>query len=269
MQRKSLVAASLLLFSIILLGFCDNAFASDGPYRAILKAGGLIGLLLGIVGISFAGYFAGKSYDSYTGWERFTHGAGQFFNRKPFQKESPTYEKTAQSSRLRYVDNLEGRLGSMMKLQHPPDGSEPKWTPSMGMEALPELLKGFYQEDQEAYPQMIKAFEFMKKQQEDWPKWATQFAVADAWSSAMGSLFDPPNPADRPSFENVYPPEPQGPPEEWDFRGIRREKPLKFKSPQLASQLIKKITHTFGATLVGITIKYKKPPPGRFPVHTN
>jgi len=84
---------------------------------------------LGIIGISFAGYFAGKDYGSYTGWERYTHGAGMFFNRKPFEKETPTYEKTDQHRRMYWVENLEGRLKGMMMLMHPPDGSEPKWTP--------------------------------------------------------------------------------------------------------------------------------------------
>ena len=51
----------------------------------------------------------------------------------------------------------------------------------------------------------------------------------------------------------LYPPEPAGPPEESDFRGIHRDKLLRFKSPAHASRLIKHITHTFGATLVGIT----------------
>jgi reductive dehalogenase len=253
MRKGYWLSVWILLIGFIILGVTDVAFAEDGVTRPLLKTGAFLAALLGIIGVSFAGYMAGKSYDSYTGWERFTHGAGQYFNRKPFQKENPTYEKTDRHSRLRYVDNLSGRLKSLMMLQHPPDGSEPKWLPAMGMEALPEPLKGFYEEDQEAYPQMLKAFQLMKKQQEDWPKYATQFAIADAWSSAMGSLFDPPDPADRLKFQNVYPPEPQGPPEEWDFRGIRREKPLSFKSPQHASDLIKKISHTFGATLVGIT----------------
>jgi epoxyqueuosine reductase len=53
--------------------------------------------------------------------------------------------------------------------------------------------------------------------------------------------------------EHFFPAEPNQPPEEWDFRGIHRERPLPFKSPEHASQLIKKISHTFGATLVGIT----------------
>ena len=91
----------------------------------------------------------------------------------------------------------------------------------------------------------------MKKQKADWPKYADRFAIADAWSNAMGSLFE--TPEGEMLFEGLYPPEPKGPPEEGDFRGVRREKPLSFKSPELASQLIKKVTHTFGATLVGIT----------------
>ena len=154
----------ILFIGFIILGVSDVVLAGDGVARPLLKTGAFLAALLGIIGVSFAGYMAGKSYDSYTGWERFTHGAGQFFNRKPFHKESPTYEKTDQHSRLRYVDNLSGRLKSLMMLIHPPDGSESKWSPPMGMDALPEPLKGFYIEDQEAYPQMLKALDLMKKQ---------------------------------------------------------------------------------------------------------
>ena len=250
MKKRSFGFLGAMAFVIIILGVCDIAFADDGVSRSFLKAGGLIGGLLGVVGISIAGFLAGKDYDSYTGWERFTHGAGQFFNRKPFMRDKPTYEKTEQHSRLRYVDNLEARIKTIRSLMMPPpDGGEPKWEISMGFEALPEPLRGFYQEDKDAYKQMVKALKLMKKQQEDWPKWETQFAIADYWSRAMGSLFD----GAMEGSNNIYPEDPEGPPEEWDSRIIHRTEPLRFKSPAHASKLIKKITHTFGATLVGIT----------------
>ena len=241
----------LAFIGLVLIVLADVAFADDGAYRSLVKAGSLIAVLLGIVGISIAGFIAGRDYDSYTGWDRFTHGAGMFFNRKPFENETPTYEKTERHERLRAVENLGTRLHGLMMLINPPDGSEPKWNPAMGPEALPDPLKSWYLDDKEAYRDMMKALELMKKQQQDWPKWSTQFAVADSWSRAMGSIFDtnhgrlPPN--------ELYPPDPQGPPEEWDFREIHREKPLPFKSPDHAARLIKKMTHTFGATLVGIT----------------
>ena len=52
-----------LIFFLLVLGFCDLAFAGDGS-RTFLKAGAGVGAILGIVGISIGGYFSGKSYDS-------------------------------------------------------------------------------------------------------------------------------------------------------------------------------------------------------------
>ncbi|MFC1891777.1 reductive dehalogenase [Thermodesulfobacteriota bacterium] len=250
MKGKSGGILCLLLFVILTLGFYDLAQAADDVGRIFLKTGAFLASILGIIGISIAGYIAGKDYDSYTGWERFTHGAGQFFNRKPFQKEKPTYEKTDQHSRLHYIDNLQARMENMMMLtMPPPGGGKPKWAPPMGMDALPEPLRSFYKSDNEAYTNMLKAMQLAKKQQEDWPKWETQFAIADYWSKAMGSLFK----GGKGKVTNTYPQDPEGPPEEWDFRFIHRKEPMRFKSPAHASKLIKKITHTFGATLVGIT----------------
>ena len=85
MKKRILLIGSIALWAMIILSIFDIAFAEDGISRTLLKTGGLIGALLGIVGISIAGFLAGRSYDSYTGWERFTHGGGMFFNRKPFQ----------------------------------------------------------------------------------------------------------------------------------------------------------------------------------------
>ena len=130
----------LAFIGLVLIVLADVAFADDGAYRSLVKAGSLIAVLLGIVGISIAGFIAGRDYDSYTGWDRFTHGAGMFFNRKPFEKESPTYEKTERHERLRAVENLGTRLHGLMMLINPPDGSEPKWNPAMGPEALPDVL---------------------------------------------------------------------------------------------------------------------------------
>ena len=64
---------------------------------------------------------AGRSYDSYTGWERFTHGAGMFFNRKPFQKDGPTYERAEHHRRVAWVETFEGRL----KVKMPPITNHP------------------------------------------------------------------------------------------------------------------------------------------------
>ncbi|MFC1825410.1 4Fe-4S double cluster binding domain-containing protein [Thermodesulfobacteriota bacterium] len=227
------------------------AFADDGNYRSLIKYGGLLSAVLGIIGIGAAGYFAGKTYDSYTGWGRHTHGAGQFYNRKPFRRDRPTYGVEENTRRLSYIENLSGRMQAFRELMAPLENGEPGWSPSMGVEGLSEPLKVFFEKHEEKYKATLKSFELIRLQKENWKKFEMQFAVADAWSAAHESLFDSEKVGEL--IQNAYPAEPKGPPEEWDFRDIHRDKPLPFKSPGHASEFIKKITHTFGATLVGIT----------------
>jgi reductive dehalogenase len=250
-KRKSFGGTGTLLLFILILACCDVALADDGVERSLLKAGTLIGALLGLAGISMAGYLSGKSYDSYTGWERFTHGAGMFFNRKPFRKEKPTYGITGNTRRINWEENLNSRLGTMVHLMMPPDGSAPKWSPDNGPEALPEPVRSFFLENGEKYRLTLECFALIKKQHEDWPKYADRYAIIDAYTNALSNIFE--DWKEKPSAVHLYPPEPQGPPEEWDFRNIHRNRPLEFISPDHASQLIKKITYLFGATLVGIT----------------
>ena len=83
MRRKSLMAMGfILLLGFLILSLSGVAFADNGISRSILKTGSLLAAIFSIIGIALAGYFAGKSYDSHTGWERHHHGAGQFYNRK-------------------------------------------------------------------------------------------------------------------------------------------------------------------------------------------
>ncbi|MCP4756835.1 MAG: reductive dehalogenase [Proteobacteria bacterium] len=251
MGNKTFFGVCLLATCLIVSIFYGVTLADDETFRALLKAGGLLGALLGLVGVSLAGYLAGRSYDSYTGWERYTHGAGMFFNRNPFRRDRPTYGVDGPTRRVKWEESFIGRMGMVRSLLMPSDGSESKWNPGMGVEALPEPLKSYFQEDPESYDWTFKNMEAVMHQMADWEKYKIQFAVVDAWSASMASLFE--EPMGTPHRDRQYPPEPKGPPEEWDFRGIRREEPLPFKSPEHAAELIKKITHTFGATLVGIT----------------
>jgi hypothetical protein len=77
----------------------------------------------------------------------------------------------------------------MGELLHPPDGGEPKWTPSQGSEKLPEPLKNFFVKQPERYKLTLKAFELMKQQKANWENFKVQFAIADAWSNAHGSSY--------------------------------------------------------------------------------
>lgn len=249
--RGSLPFVVLFLIGFVCVGLVEPAFADDGSLRIFLKTGSALAAVLGLCGAAVAGYLAGRSYDSHTGWERYTHGAGMFFNRKPFQKDQPTYEKTPDAKRLNWEESLANRMGMLGSLIHPEDGSQPKWMPDMGIDKLPQPLKGYFREHEESFKQTLKAFQLIGEQQANWKNFETRFAIADAWSNAMASSFASHDGSMRP--QHFFPPDPNVPPEEWDFQGIRRDKPLPFKSPEHASQLIKKIAHTFGATLVGIT----------------
>jgi epoxyqueuosine reductase len=252
MKKKYIVAAGLLLLLIFFIfGFVSLALADEPVYRATLKVCSGLAAVMGLIGIAAAGYFAGRDFDSYTGWERYTHGAGMYYNRRPFRREAPTYQKTDQARRLNWEDSLANRMGMMRELVHPADGGEPEWVPSMGIGKLPEPLRSYFQEREQAFRNTLKAFELIGRQKANWDRFKVQFALADAWSTAVASSFE--DHEGEMYFDRLYPEEPKGPPQEWDFRGIRREKPLPFKSPKHASELIKKITHTFGATLVGIT----------------
>jgi len=252
MKKHLKVMRILLVLGFIVLGLSGSAEAADFNFRYLLKAASPVAALLGIVGIALAGYWAGKSFDSYTGWERHTHGAGMFFNRTPFRREKPTYGVTALASRLNWEDSLFHRIITLKSLVRPPDGSPPKWVPTMGLEKLPEPLKSYFERRPEVYQLTLKTFPLIERQRANWKNFEVQFAIADAWSNALASSYVEHDGKDLDS-ERLFPQEPKGPPEVWDYRGIRREKPLPFKSPKHASELIKKMTHSFGATLVGIT----------------
>lgn len=211
--------------------------------RKFLKISGIAGSAVGLAGIAGAGYQAGKDYSSYTGWEKYTHGEGQFFNRKPFHVDSPpSYEKTGQTQRIQRVEQLFYRMGIVYPLiRKGRDGSPPKWTPEMGVEAIPDdNLKEYYKTHPSSLDEFIQTREASKVQHQNWEKYKKKYALADAWSNAHSASM------------GHFPKRPEGPPEESDFRNVNKDK-LDFKSPKHASELIKKISHSFGATLVGVT----------------
>ena len=249
MLKRKTLCTTLPILAIAFLG-SNSAIAQDS-YRVLLKVGSPLAAILGIIGIAVAGYLSGKSFDSYTGWDRFTHGAGMFFNREPFRRERPTYGISGEPRRLNVEESLLFRMQLIKSLLHPADGGPPKWLPEMGVEKLPEPFKTFFTENPKKYQAVLKLFPQIAAQHDNWKNFEVQLAIADAWSNAVAGSFE--DHEGEITFQHCFPPEPKGPPEEWDYRGIRRTTPMKFKSPAHASELIKKVTHTFGATLVGIT----------------
>lgn len=210
--------------------------------RKFLKISGIAGSALGLAGVAGAGYQAGKDYSSYTGWEKYTHGGGQFFNRKPFEVSTPaSYEKTTSTRRISREEQLFYRLSMLYPLMHKGrDGSPPQWTPEMGIENLPEKLRDYFKLHPNSLPEYLETKEAAELQHKNWGKYKKKYALADAWSNAHATSM------------NGFPKNPEGAPEVSDFRGVNEDR-LAFKSPAHASELIKKITHSFGATLVGVT----------------
>jgi len=189
MRSKSLIAMGfILLLGFLILSLSGVAYSDDGVSRSILKTGSLLAAIFTIIGIALAGYFAGKSYDSHTGWERYNHGAGQFYNRKPFRKDRPTYGVTEEPTRLNWEESLFNRLSTLKSLVHPPEGGEPKWVPPMGVDALPDPIRGFFKENEERYKNTLKTLQLMDQQVANWENFEVQFAIADAWSNAHDFL---------------------------------------------------------------------------------
>ncbi|NQU85076.1 MAG: reductive dehalogenase, partial [Mariniphaga sp.] len=206
--------------------------------RDFIKYSGLSGGALSIAGVAGAGYMAGKSFDSYTGSERNDHGLGQFFNRKPFEVNSPTYQKIGNTRRIENVENIFSRNGEMGQFMR----NNPDWIPEDGIEILPESLQSYYKKNPDSLTEFFVAREKSEIQHANWPKYKKRFLLADAWSAAHSAPL---------RGRGAFPPNPTSPPEQWDFQNIDPE-PMLFKSDKHASELIKKIAHSFGATLVGV-----------------
>lgn len=75
-------------------------------------------------------------------------------------------------------------------------------------------------------------------QKENQEKHGLQWHLSRTWSSA---------------YCGVRPDRPDTPREDWDYGNTPDGEAMKFKTPDHASELIKKVAHTFGATLVRIT----------------
>jgi len=209
---------------------------SDNPFqfnrRQFLKISGAVSAALGTAGLGWWGYKAGKDPSTYTGCGDL-EGMAQSFNRKRFAQDLPPYEKVGPSRRIdTRTEMIFSRMGKFQS----------QWDDKKGVDGLDEILQNYYKahpEDLEVDLQLIH--DIYPKRGPDAKKHKREFILTTAWSNAMGSVWP----------ESVH-----GPPEKSDFpnreRGERHE-PLKMKSAEKTSKLIKKMAHQFGATLVGIT----------------
>lgn len=210
--------------------------------RNFLKYAGLSSGTLALAGVSTAGLVAGRSKDSHTGWGRTPYGKDQFFNRKPFLVDQPTYQVAGKPERINYIANIFKRNAEMNRFMHSSGEKDTVWLKDQGVDRLPEHLRDYYKQHPNAYHEFFHFREKALEQKANWEKYKKKYLLADAWSTAHMSFL-------RGAY--LFPREPQGAPEEWDFIGVNPN-PLTLKSDAHGSTLIKKIAHSFGATLVGI-----------------
>ncbi|HDZ40302.1 MAG TPA: reductive dehalogenase [Bacteroidetes bacterium] len=215
--------------------------------RKFIKSAGLAGGALSLAGVAGAGYSAGADKDSFTGYGRTAYGEDQFFNRKPFLVDKPTYVQEGEPVRITSIEDIFKRNGELSRLMFSRNGDQPAWKPSDGLDALPGYLRAYYQANPGAFDEFIKAMQKGREQRTNWDKYRDKYFIADAWSNAHSSPI---------RGRSSFPAEPQGKPEESDFRGVNKKR-LKLKSPRHGSELLKKICYSFGASLAGIA-KVKK-----------
>jgi epoxyqueuosine reductase len=202
--------------------------------RAFLKLSGLAGAALGGTGLGLAGYQAGQDPASYTGLVS-EAGGDQTFDRKYWEADSPTYERTGATSRAdsrtEVIFDRRGRFSRQYR-----DG--------VTVEELDPLLRDYYGKHPEIFQQdVINLRDILPRLSEDRHKYSDKYIIAKAWANAMGA---------------VGPPPVNEPPEVSDFPVNRRTGEPAFKhtmkSPAQTSKLIKKIAHELGSSLVGIAV---------------
>ena len=205
----------------------------DLSRRQFMKAAGLVSGVAGGAGLGLFGYAAGTDPSTYLGWEN-EEGAIQSFNRKRFEVDEPPYEIVAGTSRpdARVEQLFERRARFRRAWRTVREGGE-----------FEEPLKSYYESHPEIFElDRLNVEEIMPALRADREEYGRRFLLADAWSNAMGA---------------VQPRPVSGPPDEWDFPRPRYDgtvpQPLNMKDPQKTADLIKKVSHQFGSTLVGIT----------------
>lgn len=225
----------------------ESSAKTNFSRRDFLKIGGLAGAALTVAGTAGAAYVTGTDKDTYTGYESF-EGAQQTFPREKYEFDGPAYSPVEKVRRPgRYTDLVFMRVAIFgQKLQA-------GWKKEDGFDALGEPLASWYKEFPDQLDLDIECtLRTIPNAEKDHKVYDDYFMLADAYAWGWEDIFA------------FYPAEPTEPPEISDFKLTHntpmgnfdtpiRETPRKFKSPEHAAELIKKIAHRYGATLVGIT----------------
>lgn len=183
--------------------------------------------------MGFFGYADGTDPASYTGWKT-QEGGDQTFDRDAWAVDKPTYEVVGETTRPdARTEVIFFRSGALRQ----------QWDDEKGIESLNPHMKEYYKkhpEDLELDLYMIKEVfpAFMKDNNE----YGEKFIISEAWSNAMGAVW--PDAVSEPPEISDFP--------QPDRHGNVRQ-PYSLKNETKTAELIKKVSHQFGATLVGIT----------------
>lgn len=214
--------------------------------RAFLKAAGLASGAAGAAGMGAFGYAAGTDPSTYLGWQN-QEGASVLFDRSKYEVEEPTYvrvgDTTRPDARVEQIFDRRGRfMREYMPLRMQRRGPEGEDLPPVSADDFSEPLRGHYSANpQDLELDILAVEEIQPLQRADNQEYGHSFMLAEAYGAAMGAVG--PDPI-------------REPPEINDFPRDRRGNPVpqvRMKSPELTAALIKKVSHEFGSTLVGIT----------------
>jgi len=221
--------------------------------RSFLKIGGLTAAAATVAGAGGAGFAIGRSDDAYTGYGRTYRGGDMFFNREPFRVDVPSMmTPVGEVTRPEWEEFLFWRFEALIGLI-----KSGEWTPDMGIEKLPGEVGTYYRARPGDLEIALESLQRNVIRTEAWKKEKNvRYALAGAYNMSFykAGMYN--------SQGSTVPEEPNDvhmregrpiPPEEWDFRGVWRDKPMQFKSPKHASTLIKRMAHMYGMSLVGIT----------------
>ncbi|MBI4789200.1 MAG: 4Fe-4S dicluster domain-containing protein [Chloroflexi bacterium] len=194
--------------------------------RDFIKLAGAAGGVVGLAGVGLAGWDSGVSGAAYTGWQS---EQGLFiFDREPYRVDKPTYGLAKA-----IPDRLDGRevifnRDSALKAQ---------WYTSKKAEAgLDDWMKEYYSKFPEKLQlDRVRNEKIEPERLENQKKYGEPYIMSQIWSAAWSAVAVPRS--DKP--------------EKTDMEGMFKPA-YKVKDVAAMSKLIKKVTMTFGATMVGI-----------------
>lgn len=182
-----------------------------------------------VAGLGIAGVVNGGSPATATGWaDRETLETSPFFDRTPFEVDKPTYQIVGPQRRIHWTERVVERTNAMAKYA----GAGQKDKAVLGAE-----LVAYY----EKHPQEFDLD--LERVTKIFPARAEQ-AKKDADEMLLTNLYDK-------AWYTVKPEIP-GRPKEADWKDVS-EKKYEVKDEVKVAQLIKKLAHSFGAAVVGIT----------------